>query len=198
MRPSLSSPRSFLVPCLVFRSPNPSPLQVSGLIPPDSVYELPDGTPVNVNDHPDLYVVPEAMFAEGAAAPPSTSDMDTSSGSDQQVASASLLDLPLHRLAHQALSDTDVDARKELLMNLVLSGAGSRFQGLDTRLNKELTAMTPSVYRVKVLSGKKGERMNAAWIGGSILTSLGSFQQLWLSKAEYEEYGSTLAVQRFP
>ena len=132
------------------------------------------------------------------SAPPSTSDMDTSSGSDQQVASASLLDLPLHRLAHQALSDTDVDARKELLMNLVLSGAGSRFQGLDTRLNKELTAMTPSVYRVKVLSGKKGERMNAAWIGGSILTSLGSFQQLWLSKAEYEEYGSTLAVQRFP
>ena len=83
-------------------------------------------------------------------------------------------------------------------MNLVLCGAGSRFLGLDTRLNKELTAMTPSAYRVKVLSGKKGERMNAAWIGGSILTSLGSFQQLWLSKAEYEEYGSTLAVQRFP
>lgn len=39
--------------------------QVSGLIPDDSVYELPDGTPVNVNEHPDLYVVPEAMFMEG-------------------------------------------------------------------------------------------------------------------------------------
>ena len=38
--------------------------EVSGLIPDGSVYELPDGTPVNVNEHPDLYVVPEAMFME--------------------------------------------------------------------------------------------------------------------------------------
>lgn len=58
--------------------------------------------------------------------------------------------------------------------------------------------MTPSTFRVKVSSGKGEERSNASWIGGSILTSLGSFQQLWLSKAEYDEYGSTLAVQRFP
>ncbi|GMI06148.1 hypothetical protein TrVE_jg2423 [Triparma verrucosa] len=174
--------------------------EVSGLIPDGSVYELPDGTPVNVNEHPDLYVVPEAMFMEGplTKTPSDPAPMDVE-GSDQSAPSdPSLLDVPLHRLAHSALSEADVDCRKELLMNLVLCGRGSRFSGLDTRLNKELTAMTPSTFRVKVASGKGEERSNASWIGGSILTSLGSFQQLWLSKAEYDEYGSTLAVQRFP
>lgn len=34
------------------------------------------------------------------------------------------------------------------------------------------------------------ERRFAVWIGGSILASLGSFQQLWMSKQEYEESGA--------
>ena len=58
--------------------------EVSGLIPPDSVYELPDGTPVNVNDHPDLYVVPETMFSEGASRPVDMEMRDGDSGDDQQ------------------------------------------------------------------------------------------------------------------
>jgi actin-related protein len=34
------------------------------------------------------------------------------------------------------------------------------------------------------------ERRFSVWIGGSILASLGSFQQLWMSKQEYGEAGS--------
>ena len=39
------------------------------------------------------------------------------------------------------------------------------------------------------------ERRFAVWIGGSILASLGSFQQLWMSKQEYDEAGAS-AIQR--
>ena len=39
------------------------------------------------------------------------------------------------------------------------------------------------------------ERHYASWIGGSILSICGSFQQLWISKAEYSEYGSLSIAQ---
>jgi actin-related protein len=40
------------------------------------------------------------------------------------------------------------------------------------------------------------ERHNAAWIGGSILSICGSFQQMWISKAEYEEQGVEIVKNR--
>jgi actin-like protein 6A len=39
------------------------------------------------------------------------------------------------------------------------------------------------------------ERRFSVWIGGSILGSLGSFQQLWMSKQEYDEMGAA-GIQR--
>ena len=36
------------------------------------------------------------------------------------------------------------------------------------------------------------------WIGGSILASLGSFQQLWMSKAEYAEQGAQGILRKCP
>lgn len=41
------------------------------------------------------------------------------------------------------------------------------------------------------------ERQHAAWVGGSILGICGSFQQLWLNRAEYEELGAHRAARRF-
>jgi actin-like protein 6A len=36
------------------------------------------------------------------------------------------------------------------------------------------------------------ERKSSSWLGGSILASLGTFNQLWISKKEYEEVGSSI------
>ena len=38
-------------------------------------------------------------------------------------------------------------------------------------------------------AGLATERKYGAWIGGSILSSLGTFHQMWISKEEYEERG---------
>jgi len=40
------------------------------------------------------------------------------------------------------------------------------------------------------------ERSFASWVGGSILASLGSFHQLWISKKEYEENGPGIVEKR--
>ncbi|GLT71374.1 hypothetical protein SLA2020_434000 [Shorea laevis] len=51
----------------------------------------------------------------------------------------------------------------------------------------------------KVLaSGNATERRFSVWIGGSILASLGSFQQMWFSKAEYEEHGASYIQRKCP
>ena len=50
---------------------------------------------------------------------------------------------------------------------------------------------------MKLVTSLPVERQHAAWIGGSILGICGSFQQLWLTRAEYEELGAHRAAQRF-
>merc|ERR1719242_1092223 len=42
------------------------------------------------------------------------------------------------------------------------------------------------------------ERRYGSWIGGSILASLGSFQQMWVSKQEYEEGGRAQVDRKCP
>ena len=40
------------------------------------------------------------------------------------------------------------------------------------------------------------EKRYAGWLGGSILASLGTFHQLWVTKDEYEEHGMSIIHQR--
>ena len=92
--------------------------------------------------------------------------------------------LPLHKLIHKSLTQIlDVDLRKELSSNIVLTGAASLFPTLDKRLSVELGEVLPSSYKYKVVASKNSlENRYSAWIGGSILSSLGSFQQVRILK----------------
>ena len=134
---------------------------------------------------------------------------DSSARRDDDAASAnssilqqhySLSNLPLHKLIHSSLSAVaDVDVRKDLAANIVLVGGCSVTPGLEQRLAMELQSLLPSAYKPKLVASKFAiERQCASWIGASVLSSLGSFQQLWLSRTEYDEYGAALALQRFP
>ena len=92
-----------------------------------------------------------------------------------------------------------MDARKDLFGGVVVAGGGSLFAGLRERLESELHDRAPTNVRVKVTASVNTvERKFSTWIGGSILASLGSFQQMWLSKAEYEEHGAGLIHKRCP
>lgn len=161
-------------------------------------YHLPDGTKISLEktkDGKDLCRLNELLFA--SELPFST---EPSSEATSKARPATHSDLPIHELIKDSLSAVaDADVRKELCGNIILTGAASLVTNIEQRLSLETQYLVPGMYKCKVIASRNSvERRYASWIGASVLSSLGSFQQLWLSRREYEEYGTTLASQRFP
>jgi actin-related protein len=88
----------------------------------------------------------------------------------------------------------DVDIRKDLYANIVLSGGTTMFSGMAERMNKEITALAPASIKVKIVAPP--ERKYSVWIGGSILASLSTFQSMWISKEEYDESGPSIVHRK--
>ncbi|KAL5229605.1 hypothetical protein ABZP36_028381 [Zizania latifolia] len=154
---------------------------------PTTSYELPDGQTIEVGA--DRFKIPDILFN------PSLSQ--TIPGVDGFADSMSARGLP--RMVIDSVNRCDVDIRKELLGSILLSGGSSSILQLKERLEKEVLEESPGNARVKVLaSGNSVERRFSVWIGGSILASLGSFQQMWFSKAEYEEHGVSYIQRKCP
>lgn len=94
----------------------------------------------------------------------------------------------IHETTYQSIMDCDVDIRKELYHNIVLSGGTTMYANLNERITKEVSKLAPASMKVKVVSPP--ERKYSVWIGGSILASLSTFQTMWITKSEYEEEGA--------
>jgi len=93
----------------------------------------------------------------------------------------------IHALTYKSILKCDIDIRKDLYQNIVLSGGSTMFPGIDTRLKKEIQALAPAAVKVKIVAPP--ERKYSVWIGGSILSSLSTFQDMWITKDEYDESG---------
>ncbi|XP_012077077.1 actin-100-like isoform X1 [Jatropha curcas] len=96
----------------------------------------------------------------------------------------------VHEILVRSIRRCDIDIRREMFSNVVLSGGTSLIPGLTDRLAKEITSLAPPGVRVRVVAPP--ERMFSVWIGGSILASLSTFQQMWITKEEYMESGSPI------
>jgi actin len=68
------------------------------------------------------------------------------------------------------------------------------FPGLADRMQREMTALAASSVKIKVVAPP--ERKYSVWIGGSILSSLSTFQQMWISKQEYDESGPSIVHRK--
>lgn len=93
-------------------------------------------------------------------------------------------------LIHSSITSADVDLRATLAHNIVLTGGTSSIPGFSDRLMNELTKRLPALKFRVLTTGHLRERQYQSWLGGSILTSLGSFHQLWVGKREYDEVGA--------
>lgn len=104
----------------------------------------------------------------------------------------------LSQLVHRSLLQLDIDLKPQLANNIIVTGAASFIPGLTERLYQELCYLNPGL-KIRVnASGNGIERKYSSWVGGSILASLGTFHQLWVSKQEYEEEGvDRLVTSRF-
>jgi actin-related protein len=137
----------------------------------EKTYELPDGNIITVGS--ERFRCPEVLFQ------PSFVGKEASG---------------IHDTTFQSIMKCDVDIRKDLYANVVLSGGTTMFAGIGERMTKELTALAPSTMKIKVVAPP--ERKYSVWIGGSILSSLSTFQQMWISKGEYDESGPTIVHRK--
>jgi len=137
----------------------------------EKTYELPDGNIITVGS--ERFRCPEVLFQ------PSFVGKEANG---------------IHETTFQSIMKCDVDIRKDLYGNVVLSGGTTMFQGIGERITKELTALAPSTMKIKVVAPP--ERKYSVWIGGSILSSLSTFQQMWISKQEYDESGPTIVHRK--
>jgi hypothetical protein len=86
------------------------------------------------------------------------------------------------------------DLRKDLYGNIVLAGGSTMFPGINTRLEKEMIQLAPPTMKIKVIAPP--ERKYSVWIGGSILASLSTFQNMWITKEEYDEAGPAIVHRK--
>merc|ERR1712196_87340 len=134
-------------------------------------YELPDGQVITVGS--ERFRCPEALF---------------------QPAMLGLEAVGIHETTYNSIMKCDVDIRKDLYANTVLSGGTTMYPGIADRMNKEISALAPPTMKVKIIAPP--ERKYSVWIGGSILASLSTFQQMWISKQEYDESGPSIVHRK--
>eukprot|EP00917_Polyrhabdina_sp_WS-2016_P027047 GHVP01057855.1.p1 GENE.GHVP01057855.1~~GHVP01057855.1.p1 ORF type:complete len:377 (-),score=57.08 GHVP01057855.1:42-1172(-) len=100
----------------------------------------------------------------------------------------------LHETTFAAIMKCDVDIRKDLYQAIVLSGGTTMLEGIGERMTKELTQLAPATMKIKVVAPP--ERKYSVWIGGSILSSLSTFQQMWITKEEYDDNGPAIVHRK--
>ena len=134
-------------------------------------YELPDGQVITIGN--ERFRAPEALFQ------PSFLGMESAG---------------VHETIYNSILKCDVDIRKDLYNNIVLSGGNTLYPNIEDRMEKEIELLAPPTMKIKVIASP--EKQNAAWIGGSIVASLGSFPQMWISKEEYDESGPKIVHEK--
>lgn len=103
------------------------------------------------------------------------------------------------QVATTSIGMCDIDIRPGLFSSVIVTGGNTLLHGFVERLNRELVSKAPPSARLKIISNNStSDRRFSSWIGGSILASLGSFQQMWISKQEYEEQGKTCVERKCP
>jgi len=134
-------------------------------------YELPDGNVITIGN--ERFRCPEVLFQ------PNVIGMESAG---------------VHRLTFDSIMKCDVDIRRDLYKNIVMSGGTTMFKGIPERLEKEIKALAPQGMDIKVIAPP--ERKYSVWIGGSILASLSTFEEMWVTKEEYDESGPTIVHRK--
>ncbi|RKO87781.1 actin-related protein [Blyttiomyces helicus] len=96
-----------------------------------------------------------------------------------------LEDPGIHQVVADSINKADMDLRKDLFANVVLSGGSTLCRGFGERLLNEVKKLTFRDLKVTIYAPP--ERKYSTWIGGSILASLSTFKKMWVSAEDYQE-----------
>lgn len=85
----------------------------------------------------------------------------------------------VHQIVQDAITRTDLDLRKSLYLNIVLSGGSTLCKNFPDRLMREIKRL--AVEDMKIRISAPAERKYTTWIGGSILAGLSTFRKVCTS-----------------
>jgi hypothetical protein len=146
--------------------------------PGSTIYELPDGNFID-GSVGGTALLADALFLNGQADDP--------------------FRRAISNLAFDAITACDMDMRRELYAGIVLTGGCTLIPGAIERFTREMAVLTPQLFKMKIIAAQASiQRTAGPWIGGSIVASLGTFQQAWVSKAEYDELGAMGSLRKCP
>jgi len=134
-------------------------------------YELPDGQIITIGN--ERFRAPETLF---------------------QPAFVGMESCGVHETTYNSIMKCDIDIRNDLYANTVLSGGTTMYAGIADRMQKEISALAPPTMKIKIIAPP--ERKYSVWIGGSILASLSTFHQMWITKQEYDESGPSIVHRK--
>ena len=102
--------------------------------------------------------------------------------------------LGIHELAYDCINQSDYDARRELYGNVVLSGGSFHTPGLPEAVVNQLNSMIPNLFRVRLEDIDYHQSL--PWMGGSIVSSMSTFQSNWITKAQLDEHGPSIVLRK--
>ncbi|GAM18472.1 hypothetical protein SAMD00019534_016470 [Acytostelium subglobosum LB1] len=135
--------------------------------PVQTTYQLPDGNVIDLGA--EKFRAPEILFHPDIIG-------DESPG--------------IHQCLDMSIRKSDIDLRKTLYSNIILGGGSTLFHGFGERLLHEVKKLAPKDVKIKITAPL--ERKYSAWIGGSILASLTTFKDIWVTVQEYEDEGAAI------
>lgn len=150
--------------CYVASEPSKEEDNVTNIQP--AKYQLPDGQVVSLGA--ERFRAPEVLFRPDLVG-------------SEEIGVADVLT--------NSVMKSDLDFRSTLFEQVVLAGGSTLIPGFGERFLQEVRQRAPAHTRIRIFSPP--ERINSAWIGGSILASLATFKNMWVSRADYEENGSS-------
>lgn len=157
--------------CYIALDPKEEALKFAASDEHEATYELPDGQELTVGE--EMFQAPEALF-----------DPSRLGKEDEGIA----------KTTYDTIMACDVDIRKDLYANIVLSGGTTMYPGISERMTQDIKVLAPDSVKVKIVAPP--ERKYSVWIGGSILSSLSTFSNMWVTKAEYDESGPSIVHRK--
>jgi len=167
-------------------------------------FALPDGSKLNIDRRQIAEACSLVLFGKTASS--SNQDQEQQSNEQQQP--------DLVTSVYDLLCAPFAEHIEQLPERVMCIGGNTLIDGFCTKLEQELqlydnhmkqqqavqqdsTKLTmKSTRKIKVNGAIKGNATNMGWIGGSVITKLSTFMQVWVSKEEYDERGPSVTIRR--
>ena len=135
-------------------------------------YKLPDGTELSIGSA--RYRAPEILFNPAII------------GAEYGGIQDCIFD---------CINKCDLDLRRDLYKEIVLTGGTTNTKNFGRRLVTELQHKVGEA-KAKIKVYAPLQRDFIAWIGGSLLTSLEAFRPMWVTSKDYGEFGASILFRK--